>query len=62
MARPIKETVDAYSSAIDFYVKNDFDFFTNKDVKDDTRLMYFDLKPFKDKQQANINPKATMQN
>lgn len=53
-------TVDAYSNAIDFYVKNDFDFFTNKDVKDDTRLMYFDLKPFKDKQQTNINSTATM--
>ena len=41
-------TVDAYSSAIDFYRKNDFEFFTTLDTFDSTRLMYFDLKPFKD--------------
>ncbi|MBR6494943.1 MAG: GNAT family N-acetyltransferase [Prevotella sp.] len=44
-------TVDAYADATDFYLKNGFDFFTKKDAKDDTRLMYFDLKPFKDAQQ-----------
>ena len=43
-------TVDAYSDATEFYLKNGFDFFTMKDIKDDTRLMYFDLKPFKDAQ------------
>ena len=43
-------TVDAYANATDFYLKNDFEFFTDKDRLDDTRLMIFDLKPFKDKQ------------
>gem|GEM_PF-3775247 len=32
------------------------------DTFDTTRLMYFDLKPFKDKQQTNITPTATMPN
>ncbi|MBQ8050916.1 MAG: GNAT family N-acetyltransferase [Bacteroidaceae bacterium] len=41
-------TVDAYAAATDFYIKNGFDFFTKKDRNDATRLMYFDLKPFKD--------------
>lgn len=43
-------TVDAYSSATKFYQKNGFDFFTITDALDSTRLMYFDLKPFKDAQ------------
>lgn len=46
-------TVDAYATAVDFYIKNDFEFFTEKDGDDETRLMIFDLKPFKDKQQSS---------
>ena len=41
-------TVDAYSNVTDFYRKNDFEYFTMLDTLDKTRLMYFDLKPFKD--------------
>lgn len=41
-------TVDAYAKVVDFYRKNEFDFFTLTDTFDSTRLMYFDLKPFKD--------------
>jgi hypothetical protein len=41
-------TVDAYANATKFYQKNGFDFFTMTDVLDSTRLMYFDLKPFRD--------------
>lgn len=41
-------TVDAYNkedqNAVDFYVKNDFQFFTDKDKRKQTRSMYFDLK------------------
>ena len=41
-------TVDAYNKpdkpgAIDFYLKNGFDFLNNKDKNNKTRLMYFDL-------------------
>ena len=43
-------TVDAYAEATAFYQKNGFDFFTKRDEHEDTRLMYFDLKPFKDAQ------------
>ena len=42
-------TVDAYADAVSFYEnKGGFKFFTETDVNDDTRLLYFDLKPFKD--------------
>ncbi|MBQ6732689.1 MAG: GNAT family N-acetyltransferase [Paludibacteraceae bacterium] len=41
-------TVDAYSSAVGFYKKNGFEFFTDKDSGEYTRLMYFDLKPLKE--------------
>lgn len=43
-------TVDALSSAVGFYQSDvcRFEFFTEKDVNDDTRLMLFDLKPFRD--------------
>lgn len=41
-------TVDAYKAATPFYEKNKFNFFTTLDVLDSTRLMYFDLKPFKE--------------
>lgn len=43
-------TVDAYASAVGFYnsKKCHFEFFTNQDAKEETRLMIFDLKPFKD--------------
>ena len=37
-------TVDAYRSALDFYEKNKFRFLTTKDIDEDTRAMYFDLK------------------
>jgi GNAT superfamily N-acetyltransferase len=37
-------TVDAYRSALPFYERNDFRYLTTKDVDDDTRTMYFDLK------------------
>ena len=42
-------TVDAYADAVSFYEnKVGFKFFTETDINDDTRLLYFDLKPFKD--------------
>lgn len=41
-------TLDAYAEAVGFYQKNGFDFFTDKDRNESTRLMFFDLKPFKD--------------
>ena len=41
-------TVDAHKDAVEFYLKCGFDFFTEKDAADDTRLMYFDLKPLRD--------------
>lgn len=37
-------TVDAYTNAVDFYLRNDFSFFTDKDERRQTRAMYFDLK------------------
>ena len=40
--------VDAYAEATEFYRKNGFDFLTEKDKNDETRLMFFDLKPFRD--------------
>lgn len=44
-------TVDAYADAVGFYEKRGgFKFFTEADANDDTRLLYFDLKPFKDAQ------------
>lgn len=36
-------TVDAYSHAIPFYLKNDFAFLSSEDENHHTRLMYFDL-------------------
>ena len=39
-------TVDALSSAVDFYKKNGFRFFTEQDANEETRLMFFDLKNF----------------
>lgn len=41
-------TVDAHRDAIGLYEKCGFTFFTETDAEDDTRLMYFDLKPFSD--------------
>ena len=41
-------TVDAYANVTDFYQKNGFNFFTSTDLLEPTRLMYFDLKPFKE--------------
>jgi GNAT superfamily N-acetyltransferase len=37
-------TVDAYRSALSFYERNDFRYLTTKDIDDETRTMYFDLK------------------
>lgn len=39
-------TVDALSSAVNFYDKNGFRFITETDKDDPTRLMFFDLKNF----------------
>jgi len=36
-------TVDAYLSAVDFYVKNGFSVLSQKDEDEHTRLMYFDM-------------------
>ena len=47
-------TVDAYSNVTDFYRKNNFEYFTVLDTLDKTRLMYFDLKPFKDHLEQGI--------
>lgn len=44
-------TYDAYANATKFYQKNGFEFFTMTDALDSTRLMYFDIKPFKDAQE-----------
>lgn len=41
-------TVDAHRDAIGLYEKCGFSFFTENDKEEDTRLMYFDLKPFSD--------------
>lgn len=39
-------TVDALVSAVSFYEKNGFRFFTDLDREEETRLMFFDLKNF----------------
>jgi hypothetical protein len=39
-------TVDAYKSAFDFYLKNDFRFLSSEDESEETRVMYFDLKRY----------------
>lgn len=36
-------TVDAYISAIDFYIRNDFKILSEKILNDHTRLMFFDM-------------------
>lgn len=36
-------TVDAYLSAIDFYIKNGFSMLTQKEENNHTRLMFFDM-------------------
>lgn len=43
-------TVDAYNNSrvINFYEKNEFELFTDKDKGRDTRSMFFDLRRFKD--------------
>lgn len=42
--------VDAYRNekTLNFYEKNGFDFLSDEDTESETRLMYFDLKRFKD--------------
>ncbi|MDR0682208.1 MAG: GNAT family N-acetyltransferase [Dysgonamonadaceae bacterium] len=37
-------TVDAYSTALSFYLKNEFQYISSKDESENTRLMYYDLK------------------
>jgi hypothetical protein len=37
-------TVDAYNIALDFYLKNEFQFISSQDENEATRLMYYDLK------------------
>lgn len=39
-------TVDALNSAVSFYERNGFQFFTESDESDETRLMFYDLKNF----------------
>jgi GNAT superfamily N-acetyltransferase len=39
-------TVDAYNSAFDFYLKNDFRFLSSDDDGEQTRVMYLDIKRF----------------
>ena len=39
-------TVDALKSAVPFYERNGFQFITETDIDDETRLMFFDLKNF----------------
>jgi GNAT superfamily N-acetyltransferase len=43
-------TIDAYNKEpqLNFYRKNGFSFLTQKDQPKETRLMYYDLKPFRD--------------
>lgn len=36
-------TVDSYSTIVDFYKKNDFDFLDNFDKEAETQIMYYDL-------------------
>lgn len=45
-------TVDAYRDAVGFYLKCGFDFISEKDQSEVTRLMYFDLKPFLDAEKS----------
>ena len=48
-------TVDAHREAIGLYEKCGFSFFTEKDRDDETRLMYFDLKHFRDAMHDTVN-------
>lgn len=48
-------TVDAHREAIGLYEKCGFSFFTEKDKDDETRLMYFDLKHFRDAMHDTVN-------
>lgn len=45
--------VDSYKSAVNFYKKNGFEFLTEGDEKDETRLMYFDLSKYASLLQEN---------
>lgn len=40
-------TVDAHRDAVGLYEKCGFSFFTDTDIEDETRLMYYDLQPYK---------------
>jgi hypothetical protein len=37
-------TVDAYCTALNFYLKNEFQYISSQDERENTRLMYYDLK------------------
>jgi GNAT superfamily N-acetyltransferase len=39
-------TVDAYRNAFNFYLKNHFEYLSDDDKNEQTRLMYFDIKRF----------------
>jgi len=39
-------TVDAYRNSLNFYLKNGFQYLTDSDESQDTRLMYIDLLPY----------------
>jgi GNAT superfamily N-acetyltransferase len=39
-------TVDAYKNAFNFYLKNNFNYLSDDDEDEPTRLMYFDVKRF----------------
>jgi GNAT superfamily N-acetyltransferase len=39
-------TVDAYKDASNFYLKNDFNYLSDEDENEQTRVMYFDIKRF----------------
>ncbi|MCI4624942.1 MAG: GNAT family N-acetyltransferase [Candidatus Magnetoovum sp. WYHC-5] len=47
--------VDAYRDAVGFYRKNGFNFLTEENETEDTRLMYFDLKLVGSSEQVAIN-------
>ena len=46
-SRPRIMTVDAHAESVDFYLKSNFQFFSDADKDSDTRVMYFDLARFK---------------
>jgi len=47
-------TVDAYANATGFYQKCGFEFFSDRDKGDSTRLMFMDLKPYKEELERTL--------